>query len=905
MRKLISILFLLILPEGFINAQGNVYLIIGSDTAIWDGMNVAKYNCYYNYNVIPDNSRNYYEVMQPAYRDKFSDSYGNKVKLTWWLMCGNIFRYATNKNVPYPNLIVPYQSKKYYGERFDQFGDELSLHYHTFVWSDYDGDGKYFWNQAKEFHESKDDFYYTLAQLLIEENIFPVSFRSGWNHMCNEWQAELDKLLPYSMHNEAPAYRTSNTEPIDNVFDWRQASKEFVPYRPSPQNYQIDGNGKGWNLRSRYVGNVTQTEMNTIFTKAKTVDQVVCLWGHVWDDLFPEYVQRIDSLAKISANLHTTVKFKYTTGVEGMQLWRKINDFNSPKADMQEIISGDNIAYKVEVDKAIFQDQPFLAIKYMDESYHVVDFTKTGNNEWTSANTFIKKNIVKAGLAVTDTLGNLTTKIINYLPEDIYVDNKDAGYSELNGTWITETKAAWGLDSRKSFLQANDSSKARWAFEIKQSNNYNIFVQVPKIGQACKNIQFKIFANNQLREVVTFSNPIQQMDWVYLATHYFEPSPNNYIEMVAKGTGQESTLLSADVVKVTPLVRQKWLTTSSGLVNLGEVIKEDTTKFSIELSNRGIEGLNVRNISSRNNFISSSINLPFTIPKFSKIIIPVNFYSANLGSTIDTLIIQSDDPFNPIVPIAFIAEVTNYFKLIDNEEIDSYKEYGNWATSVTQIFGASSRYALLKQSPKAYALFTTLLREDGYYDISYIVPKTVNSANNALYVIKQANTRIDSLYVDQNSLSGNWVLLKNSFLTKNVPVQIKIADDGKSTVGDVLRTDAVKFSLSADPSSTGDLVEIPHEFYLFQNYPNPFNPETVISYQLPVSSYVTLKVYDILGREVATLIDEFKQAGRYNCELRTLPAGRQVANGELTSGIYFYRLSSGSFHQTKKMILLK
>jgi hypothetical protein len=905
MRKLIFILFLFILPEFIVNAQGNVYLIIGSDTAIWEGMNVDRYNCFYNYNVIPDKSRNYYEVMQPAYRDKFSDSYGNKVKLTWWLMCGNIFRYATNKNVPYPNVIVPYQSKKYYGDQFNQSGDELSLHYHTFVWTDYDGDGKYYWNQAKEFKESKDDFYYTLAQLLIEENIFPVSFRSGWNHMCNEWQAELDKVLPYSMHNEAPAYRTSNTEPIDNVFDWRQASKEFVPYRPSPQNYQLDGNGKGWNLRSRYVGYVTQTEMNTLFTKAKTVDQVVCLWGHVWDELFPEYVAKIDSLAKISANLNPTVKFKYTTGVEGMQLWRKINDFSKPEIDLQEIISGNNISFTVQVDKPIFQNQPFFALKYIDESYHIVEFTKAGNNEWVSTNSYIKEHIAKAGLAVTDTLGNLTTKIINYLPDDIYIDNKDPGYIELNGTWITETKAAWGLDSRKSFLQPNDSSKVRWTFEIKEAGNYNIFVQVPKIDQANKQTTFKIFVNDQLSDQVTFTTPIPQLDLVYLSTQFIEASSNNYIEMVAKGSGQESTLISADVVKVTPLVRQKWLTTSTRLVDLGDVIKEDTTKFIIELSNNGIEGLTVVNISSRNNLISSNINLPFTIPKFSKVILPVNFYSANLGSATDTLFIQSDDPFNPVYSIAITSDVTNYFRLIDNEETAGYKEFGNWATSVTQIYGSSSRYALLKQSPKAYAVFTTLLREDGYYDIAYIVPKTVNSANSALYVIKQGTKTIDSLYIDQNSQSANWIVLTNSFLKKNYPVQIIIADDGKSTAGDVLRADAVKFSLTADPSSTDDISELPDQYYLSQNYPNPFNPETVISYQLPVSGYVTLKVFDILGREVATLVDEFKQAGRYNCELRTLPAGRQVANRALTSGVYFYRLSSGGFHQTKKMIVLK
>ncbi len=99
---------------------------------------------------------------------------------------------------------------------------------------------------------------------------------------------------------------------------------------------------------------------------------------------------------------------------------------------------------------------------------------------------------------------------------------------------------------------------------------------------------------------------------------------------------------------------------------------------------------------------------------------------------------------------------------------------------------------------------------------------------------------------------------------------------------------------------------LPTEFILYQNYPNPFNPNTVISYQLPVYSKVTLKVYDILGREVATLVDEFKQPGVYNSEFSIHQTnGRQALNPQLTSGVYFYRLTTQNFSQTKKMILLK
>ncbi|HTP13295.1 MAG TPA: T9SS type A sorting domain-containing protein, partial [Bacteroidota bacterium] len=88
----------------------------------------------------------------------------------------------------------------------------------------------------------------------------------------------------------------------------------------------------------------------------------------------------------------------------------------------------------------------------------------------------------------------------------------------------------------------------------------------------------------------------------------------------------------------------------------------------------------------------------------------------------------------------------------------------------------------------------------------------------------------------------------------------------------------------------------PAVYVLFQNYPNPFNPTTAISYQLSAVSKVTLKVYDLLGREVATLVDGEVNAGKHEA---TFDASR------LASGIYFYRLRAGNFTDTKKLVLLK
>jgi hypothetical protein len=104
----------------------------------------------------------------------------------------------------------------------------------------------------------------------------------------------------------------------------------------------------------------------------------------------------------------------------------------------------------------------------------------------------------------------------------------------------------------------------------------------------------------------------------------------------------------------------------------------------------------------------------------------------------------------------------------------------------------------------------------------------------------------------------------------------------------------VEKSLSAveEKNSSGNILQ----FQLFQNYPNPFNPSTTISYTIPKAGFVSLKVYDVLGKEVSTLVNKEISVGNHEV----------VFNGSnLSSGIYFYRMQAGSFNNTKKLILLK
>ncbi len=93
-----------------------------------------------------------------------------------------------------------------------------------------------------------------------------------------------------------------------------------------------------------------------------------------------------------------------------------------------------------------------------------------------------------------------------------------------------------------------------------------------------------------------------------------------------------------------------------------------------------------------------------------------------------------------------------------------------------------------------------------------------------------------------------------------------------------------------------DQKNIPDKFYLYQNYPNPFNPSTVIRYDIPSAAFVTLKIYNVIGKELATLVSEEKQPGEYSVSFNA---------DRLSSGIYFYRILAGNFMETRKFILLK
>lgn len=106
----------------------------------------------------------------------------------------------------------------------------------------------------------------------------------------------------------------------------------------------------------------------------------------------------------------------------------------------------------------------------------------------------------------------------------------------------------------------------------------------------------------------------------------------------------------------------------------------------------------------------------------------------------------------------------------------------------------------------------------------------------------------------------------------------------------------IKYIQSPSVSVKEEKIKTPGGYWLFQNYPNPFNPTTKISYSIPNPDFVTAKIYDMLGREIQTLVNEFQKTGTYSFNFDA---------SKFSSGIYFYKLQVGNYVETKKMLLMR
>ncbi len=538
---------------------GTVYLVLGSDAAVWNragGVNVAEYHNHFVPDVYTVPGQNGYRVMDPGWRASLTDSFGQPLKLTWWMLMGSVYALADNTDVPLRSLMPMYLMRKYHGDAIRQFGDEISLHYHTFFWSDYDGDGVFYWNQSRTFAECRTDFDLTLAQSLLEEEMYPASFRSGWHYMDNEWQSYLNVLIPYSLHNASPIILADGVEPYSNVYDWSKAAVEWVPFRPATTNYQLAGDGAGWNVRSMKFPGVTQAIIDQMFAQAAGgTDQVACLWAHIPETDFLAHIERINIHAHLAASNYPTVKFRYCTAVEAMQRWRGMTNSTPLELTVTAVTNGESVTLTLQTSEAIFQVQPFVALKNVFEDYSVLSCVNLASNTWRVSLPEARSRIAKVGIAVTDLAGNVVTRVIRFLPDDLYLDNLDAPFATVQGDWrSTNVPGLWGANLLVAALQPGSEARARWTLPISNAGPQRVFVRVPLIDNAASNITFSIYADGSNLLTQVFPQRLPANTWVQMGTIPLDPTQSNSLEMSVNGTDQTNALAIADVIKISPLM---------------------------------------------------------------------------------------------------------------------------------------------------------------------------------------------------------------------------------------------------------------------------------------------------------------------------------------------------------------
>ena len=670
-RILVGVLFLL---TASLLYAAKVYLVLGSDTAIWNGMNVGRYVCTYDPTLFTDSDGMAAKVMNAEWRNQILDSNGRPVTFTWWMMAGNIFRHASNLNMPTPNIMTLYLMKKYYGEAIAQFGDELSLHYHTFFWSDYDGDGRWYWNQSLSFLESADDFDLTLAQFLLDEETFPVSFRSGWHYMDNDWQHRLDELLPFSMHNDWPSKRTDTTEPLDNTYDWSEAPNYFKPFRPSYENYQLPGGNGGWNLRSVYFSRAWQRNLlDSLFYAASSSgkDQIICFWAHLPETDFLTNVENINIKAHEAAEKYPGVTFEYVTAIEGMQKYLGGSDTIAPSLTVTPQYETESTSWIVSVDEAIFQKAPVFAIRDCYGNDLILEGTAAGTNLWHYSYHLNHSALAKWTIAVSDSMGNQTIETFREKDDDLYFDDDGAAFSALSGNWQTsDHHLAWNQSHKVAILGESGMDSIQWQLTLNERKHYQFYLLHQGDEHTPDSLKFTAWQNgNPLFSKMLY--PSNDSQWLLSAIEPIVLPGELSLRYVYYG--QPGQTILADAIKISQLVAPKHLHIRQETVNLYEQPTEELISGILTLENHGSQEINISSMTFSEAFFQLENSEAVTIYSGEQYKLHYSIYWENDDLLTDTLVIYSDDPYQPEKKIPFSIQFRPWFIILDNDDSEAYR----------------------------------------------------------------------------------------------------------------------------------------------------------------------------------------------------------------------------------------
>lgn len=310
--------------------------------------------------------------------------------------------------------------------------------------------------------------------------------------------------------------------------------------------------------------------------------------------------------------------------------------------------------------------------------------------------------------------------------------------------------------------------------------------------------------------------------------------------------------------------------------------------------------------------------------------------SSNGGVNVVPIPVYGDVDKNGLIQAADASKILKYLVGLDSLDLQSLANADATANGFISALDATAilKYVVhLINALPADSLTMGPLNAEGIFSLKSFTQGIVNSTIEIPINLSNGKNILSfegKIKFNPNTLS--WKQVTWSPLLSNFSIQVSVdtihgemrfAGAGPTPNGDETTFASLYFTVKNSDSSTVTLQElrlnegkkltnigssqiittvardqfsVPHEYSLSQNFPNPFNPSTVINYQLPLTNHVLIKIYDVLGREVQTLVNEDKAAGRYSVEFNA---------SKLSSGVYFYSIRAGNYNAVRKMMLAK
>lgn len=466
------------------------------------------------------------------------------------------------------------------------------------------------------------------------------------------------------------------------------------------------------------------------------------------------------------------------------------------------------------------------------------------------------------------------------------------------GTWSEHTGGPW----ESYYIAENElSTTLTWEFSFPYSGIYEIHVWVDGAGSYADVAKYNIYTNNLETETYAIPHNRSVSGWRYIGDIGLSAGDKVSVELDA-GASSGTVFASAARIRVKEEPRIETI----------DVINNRTLKLNFNFTVSGQDvplpgqihidpNVPVSDISYADELTGSFIISTLAdISYYTLYTITVETITDASGRTITDL--RKSFSYYP-------DGSTEWVKILNDGDTEAFRIEGNlqyWSNKINQVpgyIGNGYRQTFTKNGPVGLqrAFWKSVLPADGLYEISANWTSDTDRSDGVPYVIHRNEQPVDTVRVDQRYNGSSWQELGTYTFEEGDSILVELNNDVYPAATSTLRiiADAVRMqrthTTGINESGNGR-GQLPSQIVLHQNFPNPFNPVTTIGFSLPENGRTELRVYDVLGRYVATLLHENLEAGTHTV---VFDARR------LSSGLYFYRLISNDRMLTRRMTLIK